>query len=302
MLRQSAFSGKGKMLKGGLHCHTTRSDGQCTPEATIKLHKENGYDFLALTDHRQYNYKNFAPETELTIIPGMEIDATFDREKGFRTYHTVCLGLNDGSNGFVQDEKFICENVKTQEDFQKYLDSVYAKNNIAFYCHPEWSSTPPRYFENLNGYFAMEIWNSGCAIERSMDTNAAYWDEMLGQGHKLWGVAVDDGHEEYHHCKGWVMVNAENDVKSILEALQNGSFYSSTGPAIKDFYVDDGKVFVETEDECAKIWFCADKHPSLQFENTSVACAELNGQYEYIRAVVMDKDGRRAWTNPIFID
>ena len=33
MKRQAAFAKNGnKMLKGALHCHTTRSDGQGTPE------------------------------------------------------------------------------------------------------------------------------------------------------------------------------------------------------------------------------------------------------------------------------
>ena len=71
MIRQNAFSGTHRMLKGGLHCHTTRSDGRGSPEDVIRLHARNGYDFLALTDHRCYNYKNFAPETKITILPGM---------------------------------------------------------------------------------------------------------------------------------------------------------------------------------------------------------------------------------------
>ncbi len=301
MIRQSAFTGNGKMLKGGLHCHTTRSDGKCTPEETLRLHKENCYDFLALTDHRKYNYAHYAPETGITIIPGMEIDGTFDRENGFRTFHTVCLGSDGESNGFTQDEEFVCKEVKCDVDFQKYLDAVVAKNNLIFYCHPEWSGTPARYFENLKGYFAMEIWNSGCVIENDMDKNAPYWDEMLGNGHRLWGVAVDDGHEKNHHCKGWVMVNSENNVDSILDALRNGSFYSSTGPVIKDFYIEDGKAFVEADEECSRIWFCADKHPAKQFCNISEASFDMNDDWTYVRAVVMDKDGNRAWTNPIFI-
>ena len=301
MIRQSAFTKENKMLKGGLHCHTTRSDGKCTPEETLILHKENGCDFLALTDHRKYNYAHYAPETGITLIPGMEIDGTFDRENGFRTYHTVCIGSDGDSNGFSQDEEFICKDVKSDIDFQKHLDAVVAKNNLIFYCHPEWSGTPARYFENLKGYFAMEIWNSGCVIENDMDKNALYWDEMLGNGHKLWGVAVDDGHEKNHHCKGWVMVNAENNVDSILDALKNGSFYSSTGPVIEDFYIEDGKAYVKASEECSRIWFCADKHPSKQFCDVSEASFDMNDGWTYVRAVVMDKNGNRAWTNPIFI-
>ena len=38
MRQQQAFIGKEKMLKGGLHCHTTRSDGRDTPEDVIRYH------------------------------------------------------------------------------------------------------------------------------------------------------------------------------------------------------------------------------------------------------------------------
>ena len=48
LIRQQAFAGEQhRYLKGGLHCHTTRSDGQLSPEETIRLHAQNGYDFLA---------------------------------------------------------------------------------------------------------------------------------------------------------------------------------------------------------------------------------------------------------------
>lgn len=46
MIRQQAFSGDETMLKGGLHCHTTRSDGKGSPEEVIRYHHQNGYDFL----------------------------------------------------------------------------------------------------------------------------------------------------------------------------------------------------------------------------------------------------------------
>ena len=74
MLRQSAFTGDRPLLKGALHCHTTRSDGKGTPEEVIRLHRNRGYDFMALTDHRKYNYENYAPETGMLILPGMEMD------------------------------------------------------------------------------------------------------------------------------------------------------------------------------------------------------------------------------------
>ena len=79
---------------------------------------------------------------------------------------------------------------KDQFEYQVHLDDIHAKKNLTIYCHPEWSSTPARYFEKMQGNFAMEIWNSGCAIEDDMDIDAAYWDELLGQGIRIFGVAT----------------------------------------------------------------------------------------------------------------
>ena len=246
IVRQQAFEGNNRMLKGGLHCHTTRSDGEQTPEEVIALHKENGYDFLAITDHRKYNYHNFAPEYGITIIPGMEFDNTIYNKKAYRCFHTVCLGVpeQDG-NPYKQDETFESGKAKDQEEYQQYLDEFHANKNITLYCHPVWSSTPARFFEKQKGNFAMEIWNSGCAIEDDIDKDAEYWDELLQQGIKIYGAATDDGHKKHHHCKGWVNVNAENDVNSILNALKDGKFYSSCGPEIYDFYIEDGIIKID---------------------------------------------------------
>ena len=40
-----------KWYKGNLHTHSTNSDGRLSPEEVIGLYREEGYDFLALTDH-----------------------------------------------------------------------------------------------------------------------------------------------------------------------------------------------------------------------------------------------------------
>lgn len=307
MIRQAAFIADNKMLKGGLHCHTTRSDGSCTPEETMRLHKENGYDFLAITDHRIYNYTNFAPETGITVIPGMEFDngSSIPCPHGFRTYHTVCIGpTKEDGNGFSPDEVVSSANAPTQETYQPFLDEIHAKKNLTIYCHPEWSSTPARYFEKLKGNFAMEIWNSGCVIDNDMDKDAAYWDELLGQGIRIFGVATDDGHPIHHHCKGWVMVNAENNVRSILNALESGAFYSSTGPKIYDFYVKDGKAVIECS-PVKMIRLHCDCHPTRLCQDPDgkpITRAEFDvSDYPYARITIIDEQGHHAWTNPIFL-
>ena len=316
MIRQQAFIGGGKMLKGGLHCHTTRSDGQLSPADTIRLHKEHGYDFLALTDHRKYNYENFAPEIEMTIVPGMEFDThSLPVEDGFRVFHSVCIGPEkENGNPYEQDQLFESARVTCQEEYQPYLDQLHADKQLTIYCHPEWSGTPARYFEKLKGNFAMELWNTGCVMDNDMDKDAPYWDELLGQGIRIYGVATDDGHQPHQHCGGWVMVNAENNVSSILSALENGAFYSSCGPEIFDFYVEDGIAYIKCS-EVKMIRMHSERHPTQIYrldgrldefayrsENGALIGAAFNVRdLSYTRISIIDKDGRLAWTNPIWL-
>ncbi len=306
MNRQAAFIDVKKHLKGALHCHTTRSDGKGSPEEVIRLHASHGYDFMALTDHRYYNYQNFAPEIDMTIIPGMEMDRNIKpTEGGVRCHHIVCIGPDKG-NGFEQDQRFEGGDVTGPEECQEMLNWIHAANNMTVYCHPEWSGVSAREFETLTGNFAMEIWNSGCAIEDGLDTNAAYWDELLAQGKKIFGVATDDGHAMHQHCNGWVMVNSENNVPAILEALKHGAFYASCGPEIYDFRIEDGEAIVE----CSPVASIQFRHFRVPYrvanapegETITSVRQKIWGGGHYIRAVVQDKEGRRAWTNPIWFD
>ena len=305
MKRQSAFLPGSPVLKGALHSHTTRSDGKVEPADVVRMHKDNGYAFIAITDHRLYNYDNFGVE-DITIIPGMEMDTNFKkRDKSARVHchHIVTIGPETG-NGFTQDQQFERVFIDTPEETQPVLDMLHENGNMTIYAHPQWSGTPAREFEMLRGNFAMEIWNSGCAIENRLDTNAAYWDELLAQSQRIFGVATDDGHQPHHHCNGWVMVRSENNVAAILDALKNGAFYASCGPEIYDFYVEDGMAHIK----CSPVQEICFHHLRCPYPVTVKGEGELTeasvklGAGVYIRASVLDKDGRRAWTNPIFLE
>ncbi len=311
MVIQNAFKEKRRMLKGNLHMHTTRSDGKLTPEEAMRYYKEHGYDFIAITDHRVYNTENFLPELGLTVIPGMEYDngLSIPCDHGFRCFHTVCIGSDDSTkNGFSHDERLASAAAKDQEEYQPYLDGIHAKGNMTIYCHPEWSSTPARYFDKMRGNVAMEIWNSGCAIDSDMDMDAPYWDELLGMGVRLFGVATDDSHAKNDACHGWIMVNAENNVEAILEAIERGAFYSSCGPEIYDFRVENGLIKIKCS-PVKKIRLHSDGHftlikkaegEELTYAEFPIKCADWIGKYAYVRISVIDKDGKYAWTNPIF--
>ncbi len=305
ILRQAAFEPKGKLLKGGLHCHTTRSDGKCAPEEVVRQYAGYGYDFLSITDHRIYNYVNYAPETGLLIVPGMEMDRQLTARDG-HCIHTVVVGPErEQGNGYAQDQRFDRGVISDQIEYQPLIDSYLANNNLVIYCHPDWSRTPARAFEKLYGYFAMEIWNSGCALENDMDTdNGNVWDELLMQGKRVGAVATDDGHKADQNGLGWVRVNAEKNVESILDALKNQRFYASCGPEIYDFCIEDGVAKVDCS-PCRFVNFIYGRMPSRQRreENGLITHAEfpVPADYRYLRVVVMDDQGRKAWTNPMYI-
>ena len=310
-MRQQAFTGSGRLLKGNLHCHTTRSDGKASPEELLRIYAENGYDFTAVTDHMVYNYKNFAPDTGILVIPGMEADRNLANENG-RCFHTVFIGPEEDSNGFWQDERFSTGFVKDQTEYsEKILRDTYAKNNMVIYCHPEWSCTPYTSFHKMEGIFAMEIWNSVCAMEWGCDKNAYGWDDILRTGRRIWGVASDDAHDPKFMAHGWVCVNAEKNVDSVLTALREGAFYASTGPEIYDFTVDDSAIRLKCSPVSEKRFISDMLFPRIKTgEGITEVTLELTPpnwintdrlKEHYIRAEITDAEGKRAWTNPIFL-
>ena len=305
-IQQAAFT-KGKaFLKGALHCHTTRSDGKGTPEEVVKLHYENGYQFMALTDHNILNHVNHA-DVPMTILAGVERDFGLPGRKFDKPHCVHIVGIGLPGDPAIPGQDVRPEHAGRGEcgaDAQPMIDQMHSWNMKTIYAHPEWSATTYQDFKMLTGNFAMEVWNTGCAMENNQDFNAPYWDEALDAGQMVWGVATDDGHPVHQHCKGWVMVSADNDAASIIDALEKGEFYASCGPEIKDFYVEDGVAHIECS-EAASIDFISLRYPlpcvrDAEGKMTSADC-KLPEDLKYIRVCVMDKKGRRAWTNPIFL-
>ncbi len=300
-LQQLAFSQAGTLLKGNLHTHTTRSDGALSPEETIQIYEDKGFDFLALTDHRLYNRQPAPQGSRLLLLPGMELDATVP-DTPVHCLHLVSIG-SDTQNAFQQDQTFRSERVTQLSDAQHWIDEILAANNLPIVCHPEWSGMGYSEVSALQRFSLMEIWNSGCALDCMLDRNAAYWDELLNDGRIVYGVATDDCHAVSHMGVGAVYVRAERTTESIVEALKNGAFYASCGPKIEDFYVEDGEAHIRCS-EAVCIRFRHFRWPAHVCMGTRLteASVRLPESIRYIRAEVYDDQGRCAWTNPIFLD
>lgn len=189
-IQQAAFK-KGKpFLKGALHCHTSRSDGSGTPEEVIRLHHENGYQFMALTDHNIINHDNLCPDVPMTMLSGIERDMFMDgptKDKPI-CVHVVGVGLPHDPKTPEQDFKpdHYGRGDKAIQA-QGMIDEMHTWNLKTFYAHPQWSGTSYQDFKGLKGNFAMEVWNTGCVMDNGLDKNAPYWDEALQEGNNMWG-------------------------------------------------------------------------------------------------------------------
>ena len=92
-----AFCSKGRFYKGNLHCHSTRSDGQMTPERVCNFYYKAGYDFICLSDHfnEQYGFPitdtSLYRNEEFTTIIGAEIHA--GQTEAGDVWHILAVGL-----------------------------------------------------------------------------------------------------------------------------------------------------------------------------------------------------------------
>ena len=97
------------------------------------------------------------------------------------------------------------------------------------------------------------------------------------------------------------------DDSSILEALENGCFYASRGPEIKDYQMgEDMKIKIECS-PVKKIAFRTSGAGNGRVfraedrEDLHTAEWDLSKKKpKWVRCEVTDKDGNTAWTNPIF--
>lgn len=82
------------MLNIDLHCHSNISDGVLAPAEVVARAASNGVHLLALTDHDDVSglaeAQSAAADTDLTLIPGVEISVTW----GGQTVHVVGLRVD----------------------------------------------------------------------------------------------------------------------------------------------------------------------------------------------------------------
>lgn len=141
--------------KGDFHIHTTGSDGRDAPEYSAARHRQIGYDFAAISDHRRYapsiQARDFwAPHMrDYKLYPGEEVHAP-DND-----VHIINFAANCSVNGiFQQDEAkyrrevdaILADLPEKRSDFNMYpvaasqwcFEQIQKAGGLAVFCHPYW--------------------------------------------------------------------------------------------------------------------------------------------------------------------
>src|SRR5262249_36940858 len=138
------------------------------------------------------------------------------------------------------------------------------------------------------------------------------WDRMLSSGKEIYGIADDDAHvfkqpgnpDVAGPGRGWVVVRADRLApRAIVEALERGSFYASTGVELRDYEVSDKSITVTVKEQAFskyRVQFIGASGRVLKELTSSPAVYMFAGTEQYVRAKILDSNGRIAWTQPVF--
>jgi hypothetical protein len=282
----------GTYYKLALHLHTTVSDGRKTPSEVAREYKQNGYDAIAFTDHWKYN--DGGTLEDLFIISGCEYNLG-GNETITGVSHIVSL--------FTKENPNIDRNANGQE----VVDAINREGGVAVLAHPAWSLNSHEAIMAVEGFDATEIYNAVSDAGMSFRPDSSLLVDMLASRGVCYPLlATDDAHyyEGDDDCVAYIMAECDpSDSESIKSAIKEGRFYATQGPEIH--LSRDGDVFRVDCSPVSKIVFASNKQWTkgrvFRGENLTSAEYALTHEDTFIRAFIVDKDSKCAWSNIIKI-
>lgn len=300
-----------KWFKGNTHTHTLNTDGRDVPYDVAKWYRENGYNFVVITDHEYIT--NIEPLNSLLsrsgqflVISGQEVT---DRSEG-KPIHSNGLGLT---------KVVMPSGLPTKvASLQKNIDNIRAAGGIPQLNHPNfgWALNADE-IKQLKGLTLMEIYNGHPMVNNlgggGNPSAEELWDQLLTSGMQIYGIGDDDVHQI--HSKGeeiealpgqaWIYVRArELTSTAILSAIDKGEFYTSTGVELTDYKADKTEISIKlkaTNYSKYRIQFIGNGGKVLQESLEPNAVYKIKGNEGYVRAKIHESNGKLAWTQPVFV-
>lgn len=298
-----------RWYKGNLHTHTLNSDGDSPPSVVARWYKENGYQFLILSDHNVLTEveplnAELAEPDQFLLVQGEEVTDGFKgKPVHVNAYDLANLVKPSHGDSLVAT-------------IQNNVTAIREARALPSVNHPNfgWAMTSAdllqveglRMIEVYNGH--PTVYNRGGGGAESLEE---MWDALLTSGRKVWGIAVDDAHNfktigrNYSNPgRGWVVVRAPSlSSSAIRAALESGDFYASTGVELTDIQTtsDEIRIVIKPPSNSKQTTLFIGPGGEVlgrSFENTAVY--RFRGNEKYVRAVVQAANGDNAWVQPIF--
>ena len=302
-MRDLPFNKPGRFYRGNLHAHSAVSDGARLPEELAGLYREAGYDFLAITDHFRQRYGFPITDTRpyrregFTTLLGAELHAP--KTTLGEDWHLLAVGLPPDFPPRYSSEG--------GPDLARRAMEAGAFVGIA---HPAWYGLTPADAESLEGTaHAVEVYNHSASEDNDRGDGWYLADALLAEGRLTNAYAADDAHLREgapDAFGGWVEVRSEAlEPEAILAALKAGGYYSSQGPEIHAVEVGEGSVVVGCSP--ARGVFLGGRGTARArvlgegITECELPLAPFVGSH-YFRVTVVDAAGKRAWTNPVWLD
>lgn len=319
------IDGRRNCYKANLHCHTTVSDGDMTPEEIKELYKAQGYQIVAYTDHEVLVLHDDLNDEDFLAMPGYEIQIYGDMElpKPLRRVCHLNLYPKDAQNNVmpfynhedvmkldrvpdVSRAVYDGDGKEPKEYSADGLNRLIAKAKdagfIVSYNHPIWSREPAEIYKGLKGIYAMEIYNHGTSMTNDAFAGNIY-DEMLVSGQRIGCISTDDTHDEGDMFGGFTMIYSDSlEHGAVIDALEKGDYYASRGPVIKELWYENGVFHIECS-PAAKIRVSnscrrAQRASLKMSDSADITVAEFPIQDidVFVRFTVEDEFGRTANT------
>ncbi|HEV2107308.1 MAG TPA: CehA/McbA family metallohydrolase [Thermomicrobiales bacterium] len=299
-MRHLPFDRPGRFYRGNLHTHSTVSDGMLDPVDVVRRYREQGYDFLAITDH-------FMESFGFPVV-----DTRLFRDDGF----TTLLGAELHGPALEHGEPWHLLAVGLPLDFPPALEGetgpaiasrAAAAGAFVGIAHPAWYSLTLDDALLVEAAHAVEIYNE-TTVQDNDRGESWYLSDQLGlRGRRLFAFASDDAHfaGRPDAFGGWTQVRAKAlEPEELLAALKAGHFYSSQGPELHDIHVDDDRLHVACSP--ASLIIASGKGSRSQAARgdglTSGSFDLERFRDSFCRVTVIDATGKRAWSNPIWLD
>ena len=335
-MRKYLLPKDGKFYKANLHCHTTVSDGNWSPEKVKEEYKNHGYSVVAYTDHNVMVPHGELTDEDFLALTGFEINISKIRNgdsiEGYKTCHICMIAPTEKDTDQVcvhrtkylspgKDLPMLLETVvkydKNEPDFAREytpecinacMAKAKEKGYFVTYNHPTWSQEGYEQYMAYEGMDAMEICNFGCLSGGYEDYNPRVYDDMLRGGKRIFCISTDDNHNgRADSFGGFTFIKADSlDYPTIFKALEDGHFYASQGPEIYELYLEGDKVTVKCS-PAREIRFntgVLNAKFARNDDGTPIteATFTIHPESVYFRITVIDEKGYPADTNAYFVD